>query len=70
MLRRVAAAGATLALPALMLGRIAAATLRARRHYLRLILSLPWLLVLLCAWSAGEGVGYLTGPGGSRFDWR
>lgn len=69
-LRRVALAAATVLLPALLLGRIVAATLRSRRHIARLTAASPWLLVLLVAWSLGEGVGYLAGEGKSRLQWR
>ena len=33
-------------------------------------MALPWLVVLLVAWSAGEGVGYIAGEGASHRQWR
>jgi hypothetical protein len=36
---------------------------RDRRLLPPLVRSLPWLIVLLLAWTAGEATGYATGPG-------
>jgi hypothetical protein len=67
---RAARATVTVLLPFLLLCRIVAATLRSRRHIGRLIVAIPWLVVLVSVWSAGEGVGYLAGAGTSASRWR
>ena len=69
-LRRVAFASATALLPPLLAARIVGATLRTRRHFFKLALALPWLLVLLCSWSLGELTGYMSGGGDSDLRWR
>ena len=70
LIRRLAMAGATVLLPALLAGRIVAATLRSRRHVARLVAASPWLIVLLASWSLGEAVGYAAGAGASHLQWR
>lgn len=67
---RLARSVASVLLPPLLAARIVAATLRSRRHISRLVMALPWLLVLLVAWSAGEAVGYIAGEGASHRQWR
>ncbi len=62
-LRRGAYGAGSLLLPAILGARIVAATLQKRRHRGALLGALPWLAVLLAAWSAGEVAGYLAGPG-------
>ena len=49
------------ALPALLLGRLAAKALAAADTAARFTRALPALVVLVVAWSWGEGLGYLTG---------
>jgi hypothetical protein len=67
---RVARMAMAVALPVLFLARIVAAALRSGRHISKLVMALPWLVVLLVVWSAGEGVGYVAGEGDSRRQWR
>lgn len=57
-------------LPLLLLSRILSSAARTRRHLARLAMALPWLLLLLGAWSIGELTGYLAGAGASRQRWR
>jgi glycosyltransferase involved in cell wall biosynthesis len=63
--RRGLYAAATTLLPGLLLGRIAAAVARKRRHFGTLLCSLPVLSTFLLSWAWGEGVGALFGPGQS-----
>lgn len=49
------------ALPALLLGRMAAKAVRDRDLRARFLRALPALSALVCAWSWGEWLGYLTG---------
>jgi hypothetical protein len=49
------------ALPALLLGRLSAKALAGAETATRFIAALPALVVLVLAWSWGEGLGYLTG---------
>ncbi len=62
-------AGALL-LPAVLAARIVAQVRRKRRRRIALLLASPWLLVLLGAWAAGEGAGYVLGEGHSAGKWR
>jgi hypothetical protein len=68
--RRVTYSCVTPLLPFLLGGRILAATILKRRKILQLALALPWLAVLLIAWSLGELAGYLAGEGYSQRRWR
>lgn len=65
-----AAAGAYLLatplLPPLLIGRIMATAMRRRLHAVRFFQALPWLLVFVTAWSAGEAAGYLKTAFGPR----
>lgn len=63
--KRAAYACATLALPAVLLGRITAAVVRKGRHGGPFLRSLPVLCTFLAAWAFGEAVGALLGPGRS-----
>lgn len=65
--RRVARGLMSLALPPLLLFRIAAQVVRKRRHLKEFALSSPILLVFTCAWAIGELVGCLAGPGRSLY---
>jgi hypothetical protein len=60
----------TLGLPALKIARIMSDTLSRRRLAGRLALALPWILVFVVSWSAGECAGCLWGPGSSPSRWR
>ncbi|MGH7592380.1 MAG: glycosyltransferase family 2 protein, partial [Gemmatimonadales bacterium] len=62
-LRRAGFAATTPLLPFLLGSRIVIAVVRRRRELGRLAAALPWLAVLLAAWSAGECAGYLWGVG-------
>ena len=57
-------------LPALMVARILRRIGRDRPFLIRLILALPWLILLMLMWSMGEAYGYLRGPGRSLQQWR
>jgi glycosyltransferase involved in cell wall biosynthesis len=52
-------------LPPLLLGRIADRLFRRRRHRLIFLRSCPLLALFTLSWTAGELIGYLTGPGDS-----
>ena len=52
---------ATAALPPMLFYRIVSRVGRA--HRAELVRSLPLLLLFVCAWAAGEAVGYAAGPG-------
>lgn len=61
--RRTAYAAGALALPPVLLVRIIGRVVGRRRHYAELLRSLPLLALFVCAWAAGEVVGYAAGPG-------
>jgi glycosyltransferase involved in cell wall biosynthesis len=61
-LRRIARGAASLALPAVLLARIAS---NVKSHRKELLLSLPLLAVFTGVWAFGEVVGCLFGPGDS-----
>lgn len=66
---RAAAAAYLLAtplLPPLLIGRIMSKAFRLRLHAVRLFQALPWLIVFVAAWSAGEAAGYLKTAFGAR----
>lgn len=62
-------AGAVL-LPIALTGRIAARTVRKKSHVRQLLRALPWLLLLMGSWGAGEFCGYLAGEGASWGKWK
>jgi hypothetical protein len=64
--RRLVYAVLTPLLPAVMTWRLVTLTLRRGRHRRRLALTLPIILLLQCAWAAGEAAGYLTADPDSR----
>lgn len=66
--RRIAFAAGTPLLPFLLASRILTAVLR-QGHLGRLTAAVPWLAVLLVAWSSGECAGYLAGAGDSDRRW-
>lgn len=63
--RPMYAAVALTALPPLLLRRLANNVWRNGRHRRLLALTLPLLIVFVAAWSWGEFIGYLLGPGES-----
>jgi GT2 family glycosyltransferase len=63
--RRALYAVGTILLPPVMAKRIVSCVWKRRRHRLELILSLPYLFLLLLTWGFGEAVGYVFGPGSS-----
>ena len=69
-LKRWLLAAGTLALPAVLVGRIISRVARRGRHSARLVQAFGWLLVYIVCWSAGEWCGYVTGPGRSARYWR
>lgn len=62
---RVLRGAAALALPVLLLSRIARRIVRKRRHLKELLLTIPLLVVFTGAWAIGEMVGGVLGPGHS-----
>jgi hypothetical protein len=62
---RLAYAAAAVALPPLLLWRTVSRVVSKRRHMGHLVRSLPLLALFVCAWAAGEVVGYARGAGDS-----
>lgn len=62
---RLAYAAAAAALPPLLLWRTVSRVVSKRRHMGHLVRSLPLLGLFVCAWAAGEVVGYARGAGDS-----
>jgi hypothetical protein len=54
------------ALPFVMVERIALVAWRRRRRFGKFVRSLPLIVLLACAWSAGECAGYLSAPAAGR----
>lgn len=52
-------------LPPMLMMRISKRVLAKKRHLGEFVLSLPYLLSFMLAWSVGEFIGYATGPGDS-----
>jgi hypothetical protein len=63
--KRVLFAAGSPVLPPLLTLRAARPVIREKKFRVKLILSLPLIFAASVAWSAGEAVGYLTGPGTS-----
>jgi hypothetical protein len=63
--RRLAYGAAAFALPPLLMYRTVARVLAKRRYRVQLALSIPLLVVFIASWTAGEIVGYWTGPADS-----
>ena len=63
LLRRALFTAGSFALPPLLLARVVNRVLASHSQRARLVQSLPLLLVFVCAWAAGEAVGYAAGPG-------
>lgn len=62
---RLAYAGASFLLPAILLARIVQRVWRRPAHRATLLASLPLLVLFVASWGAGECVGYLLGAGDS-----
>lgn len=58
--RRLMMSVAAVVLPALLVARVALATLSKRRHRWQCLRALPYLVLFASAWSWGELLGYLT----------
>ncbi len=61
--KRLALSLATAALPPVLLYRIVARVASRQGHRAELARSLPLLMLFVCAWAAGEAIGYAAGPG-------
>jgi hypothetical protein len=70
LVKRAALVLGSLALPALLPGRIVVRTVGKRRHIKELVRSLPYLLILMISWSLGEFCGYFAGEGSSASKWK
>src|SRR3989338_1195634 len=57
-------------LPVLLPLRITLEIIKKGRHAKELLLSFPYLVLLMTSWSYGEFCGYLFGEGGSAARWR
>lgn len=68
--RRAPYVGLAVLLPAVLVWRTAATLARKRRFVFQALRAAPWIVLMSCAWSAGEFVGYLAGPGRSLDRWR
>ena len=69
--RRLAVScGAAVLLPWVKTGRIAAVVFGRRRYRSRFLAALPWVVLFNAAWSIGEAVGCVGGPGSSPLRWR
>ena len=60
---RVAYGCAAVLLPPMLFARTVARVWAKRNHRRELVRSLPLLMLFVCAWGAGESVGYCLGPG-------
>jgi glycosyltransferase involved in cell wall biosynthesis len=63
--KRLAIGAAAFALPPLLMYRTVARVLAKRRYRVQLVLSIPLLVLFIISWTAGEVVGYWTGPADS-----
>ena len=61
---------ASLLLPLLLSSRVISRTLGKGRRFKELIISLPYLIVLMGVWAFGEFCGYLIGEGKSGREWK
>ena len=69
-LERALRCAAAPVLPCLLLSRIVVRTFRKKRHLKELANSLPYLFMLVTAWSCGEFCGYMWKEGSSARKWR
>ena len=63
--KRLSYGAAAFALPPLLMYRTVSRVLAKRRYRMQLILSIPLLVLFIASWTAGEIVGYWTGPADS-----
>jgi glycosyltransferase involved in cell wall biosynthesis len=63
--KRLSYGAAAFALPPLLMYRTITRVLAKRRYRMQLILSIPLLVLFIASWTAGEIVGYWTGPADS-----
>jgi hypothetical protein len=63
--KRLSYGAAAFALPPLLMYRTVARVLAKRRYRAQLVASLPLLVLFIASWTAGEIVGYWTGPADS-----
>jgi hypothetical protein len=63
--KRLSYGAAAFALPPLLMYRTVARVLAKRRYRMQLLLSIPLLVLFIASWTAGEIVGYWTGPADS-----
>lgn len=68
--KRIAFTLGSLALPILLPLRIISRTIGKGRHIRELLLSLPYLLLLMTCWAFGEFCGYVRGEGSSSAKWK
>ncbi len=61
--------GIALFFPLIQISRIFAHLVNRRRYILKFIQFLPWIAMFSISWSAGEFVGYVSGPGQSLKKW-
>ncbi len=60
----------SLTLPILLPARVVLRTVSKKRHFKKLIKSLPFLMILMSVWAFGEFCGYLYGEGSSGKEWK
>lgn len=60
----------SIALPLVLIARVAGEPFKRRRLVARTIVTLPWIIALSVSWAAGEFAGYAAGPGSSLDKWR
>lgn len=63
--KRISYGAAAFALPPLLMYRTVARVLAKRRYRAQLALSIPLLVLFIASWTAGEIIGYWTGPADS-----
>lgn len=68
--RLIFAAAAALILPILLPSRVVLRVISKRRRVKELLMSLPFLIILMSVWAFGEFCGYLKGAGESGRKWR
>lgn len=60
----------SLILPILLPARVVWRTINKQRHLKELLISLPFLMILMSVWAFGEFCGYLSGEGESGREWK